>query len=468
MSSGPDDGYFADGLTEEILNSLAQLPELLVTARTSAFHFKGKDIPVPEIASTLGVAHILEGSVRRDGDRLRVTAQLIRASDGFHLWSERYDHDTDSVFEVQADIAEKIAGVMNVVLDDSSLERMRATGIRNPEAYVALQKGRELYSQAHDGNGATDKLAEANIWFERVLELAPNFSDAHLLHSDLYAHTLINAATGADVTQEELEDSITKMRADLDAAIETAQDKPRQLNAAFNRGLLLGEWNALPALTAEIANTKSCVDPPWFDQATLGYGYEREHLAVEERNIACDPFSYGSWLGVMRSYVWLGEPDAAIETAQRAAEFVEHNLVDFNYFRALITAGRLDEARQAISTVLRIDRYRLRANVLLAAAIGDRKMVDQAMEEYLAANVIFDDQRVVMYATTGNRDAANAAAADIDARPFGHLLLMQIPSDCLCGAPFDLEHTPNFAQLLKDANLPWPPASPANWPLKDW
>jgi hypothetical protein len=94
MSSGPDDGYFADGLTEEILNSLAGLPELLVTARTSAFSFKGKDLPIQEIAATLNVEHIVEGSVRRSGDRLRVTAQLIRADDGFHLWSETYDRDT--------------------------------------------------------------------------------------------------------------------------------------------------------------------------------------------------------------------------------------------------------------------------------------------------------------------------------------------------------------------------------------
>ena len=91
MSSGEDDGYFADGLTEEILNSLAALPELLVTARTSSFHFKGKNLPVQEIAATLGVDHIVEGSVRRSGERVRITAQLVRADDGFHLWSDTYD-----------------------------------------------------------------------------------------------------------------------------------------------------------------------------------------------------------------------------------------------------------------------------------------------------------------------------------------------------------------------------------------
>jgi len=108
MSSGPDDEYFADGLTEEILNALAQLPELLVTARTSAFSFKGQDLAIQEIASALGVRHIVEGSVRRSGERLRVTAQLIRADDGFHLWSENYDSTSTDTISVQENIAEQI------------------------------------------------------------------------------------------------------------------------------------------------------------------------------------------------------------------------------------------------------------------------------------------------------------------------------------------------------------------------
>ena len=109
MSRGPDDDYFTDGLTEEIINALAQVPDLLVTARTSAFHFKGQNLPIADIAAQLGVAHIVEGSVRRAGDQLRITAQLIRAADGFHLWSETYDRRTEDTFAVQTDIAEQVA-----------------------------------------------------------------------------------------------------------------------------------------------------------------------------------------------------------------------------------------------------------------------------------------------------------------------------------------------------------------------
>jgi adenylate cyclase len=152
LSSGEDDGYFADGLTEEILNSLAALPELLVTARTSSFHFKDLNLPIPEIAATLGVDNVVEGSVRRSGNQLRITAQLIRAADGFHLWSQTYDRTVDDVFAVQEDIATSIAETLNVLLNDTRRESMRTAGIGNVEAFIAYQKGQELADQAHQGS----------------------------------------------------------------------------------------------------------------------------------------------------------------------------------------------------------------------------------------------------------------------------------------------------------------------------
>ncbi len=150
MSSGPDDEYFADGLTEEILNALAQLPELLVTARTSSFHFKNQDLPVPDIARQLGVAHVVEGSVRRDGERVRITAQLIRAADGFHLWSQTYDDTLEDAFAVQEDIALNIAEALDLVLDEERLGLMRRSGIGDVQAFIAFQKGREIHEEAHE------------------------------------------------------------------------------------------------------------------------------------------------------------------------------------------------------------------------------------------------------------------------------------------------------------------------------
>ncbi|MEJ2275030.1 MAG: hypothetical protein P8Y01_10725, partial [Woeseiaceae bacterium] len=168
MSNGPDDEYFADGLTEEILNSLAQLPELLVTARTSAFSFKGKDVPVQEIAATLGVRHIVEGSVRRSGERLRVTAQLIRAGDGFHLWSENFDSSSEDVISVQENIAERIALALDVVLDEDKRTVMRRAGLRDVEAFTIYQKGVAALYAAHGDADMITALRGANAYFDRV------------------------------------------------------------------------------------------------------------------------------------------------------------------------------------------------------------------------------------------------------------------------------------------------------------
>lgn len=187
MSSGADDEYFADGLTEEILNSLAQLPELLVTARTSAFSFKGQDIPIQEIAAALGVRHIVEGSVRRSGDRIRVTAQLIRAEDAFHLWSDNYDATSSDTISVQEDIAEQIAAALDVVLDESKRQAMREAGLKDAEASTLFQRGLDWYSRAHGEMDTLVGLERANEYFEQVIERAPDFAPVYSLRSDFSA-----------------------------------------------------------------------------------------------------------------------------------------------------------------------------------------------------------------------------------------------------------------------------------------
>jgi TolB-like protein len=196
LSSGADDSYFADGLTEEIINALSALPDLLVTARTSAFYFKGKDVPIPEIAAALGVAHIVEGSVRRSGDKVRITAQLIRASDGFHLWSQTYDHSLGDDFAVQTRIAESVASTLGVLLDERKRATMEDIGVRDVEAFVAYQWGAELFNRAHNEGPMLALLACANIEFEAAIARKPDFADALFQHADYYAHFLIDEAPG--------------------------------------------------------------------------------------------------------------------------------------------------------------------------------------------------------------------------------------------------------------------------------
>jgi TolB-like protein len=116
MSDDEDNEYFADGLSEELLNMLVKVPQLRVAARTSSFSFKGKDVKISDIARELNVSHVLEGSVRKSGDQLRITAQLIKADDGFHLWSETFDRTLDEIFVLQDEIAAKVANALEVTL----------------------------------------------------------------------------------------------------------------------------------------------------------------------------------------------------------------------------------------------------------------------------------------------------------------------------------------------------------------
>jgi len=177
LSQNQDQEWFADGLAEEILNALARTPDLLISARTSTFAYKGSDKDVPTIAAELGVAHILEGSVRRSGDRIRVTAQLIRAKDGFHLWSQNYDRDATDIIEIQEDLAIQIASALETTMDPAALADMLRVGTRSVAAYQAYIHGAGLRARAQLENRAALNRT-AYDYFEEARRQDPGFSAA--------------------------------------------------------------------------------------------------------------------------------------------------------------------------------------------------------------------------------------------------------------------------------------------------
>jgi adenylate cyclase len=466
MNDGPDDDYFADGLTEEILNSLAQLPEILVTARTSAFAFKGQDIPIPDIALKLGVAHVVEGSVRRSGDQLRITAQLIRAADGFHLWSDAYNRSGEDVFGIQAEIAEKIAGALNIVLDEKQLEKMRSVGLRNPEAFIAFQKGVALYDAAHDGETQVALLVEANTWFDKALAISPEFFDALVMHSDRFSHVLIEGNAGGSVSDAELATAIAQVEADLDRAIRFAPDDSKRLAASYDLKILTGKWRGLTRLIREIADKQSCSQPLWGDMNTLAFGMAEVFLTMEELQISCDPLNYDGWADVGRAHNWLGEYELAIDIAHKGLASVTHSSISNNLIYAHLALGQFDQAEAVIDRDLRNEADIIYYQAVLAAAMGDKAKAMKMISDYDAAGFDNADRRLIMRMLAGEPELANQIAAELDSRPYGYLTLMQTPASCLCGAPFDLEFTPNYAKLLADADYSWPPAGSMNWPLR--
>ncbi|HEY9218433.1 MAG TPA: tetratricopeptide repeat protein, partial [Phenylobacterium sp.] len=182
FSSEAETGYFADGLTEEVINSLAQNGDLKVAGRTSAFYFKGKNEDLREIGRKLGVAHVVEGSVRHDGDRLRVTAQLIKVSDGFHMWSETYDRDMSDAFAIQTEIAESVAEALKSKLDADV--RAGADKRRNPDAYRL-----ELTSRAQARQFGLTQLTAAQAGFKRLTQMEPNNPEGYAGYA--YASALL-------------------------------------------------------------------------------------------------------------------------------------------------------------------------------------------------------------------------------------------------------------------------------------
>jgi TolB-like protein/cytochrome c-type biogenesis protein CcmH/NrfG len=186
MSDDADNEYFSDGLTETLLHMLAQIPDLKVAARTSSFAFKGQNRSIQDIARALEVAHVLEGSVQRVGDRVRITAQLIRASDGFHVWSENYDRTLDDIFAIQDEIAGKVGGALTEsLLGDEAPQSLGGITTANPDAYdLYLQARKERMTYSFGGLRAAEDLLKG------ALLIDPDFTDAKTELANSYIQQL--------------------------------------------------------------------------------------------------------------------------------------------------------------------------------------------------------------------------------------------------------------------------------------
>ena len=170
LSKDEDQEYFSDGLTEELLNVLAKNPKLQVTSRTSAFSFKGTKTDIKTVAEKLNVTHVLEGSVRKAGNQIRITAQLIEVSTDSHLWSQTYDRQMENIFAVQDDIAASVSRALKVTLEGGQTPKAQQT---NPEAYNAYLQGRHFYDRRRK-----EDLEKAIGYYEQALKIDPNYARA--------------------------------------------------------------------------------------------------------------------------------------------------------------------------------------------------------------------------------------------------------------------------------------------------
>jgi serine/threonine-protein kinase len=281
MSADAENEYFADGMTEEILNALARLPGLRVAARTSSFAFKGQSTDIRVVAEQLGVATVLEGSVRRSGPRIRVTAQLINAEDGYHLWSERYDREMADVFAVQDEITAAIVGVLKVRLSGTAIVPTLQRGTENLDAYALYLKGRFHWSQRV---GSPFKALEC---FEGALKLDPNFALALTGVADAYTLLAWYGFMPAKV-------GMPKGQAAARRALEIdSESADAHCALGYNIMTYDRDWNAAEEhLTRALQISPShAMARYWMAHCLLTQGRAADALAEEEKALENDPLS---------------------------------------------------------------------------------------------------------------------------------------------------------------------------------
>jgi TolB-like protein/class 3 adenylate cyclase len=187
MSGDPEQEYFSDGISEDIITDLSKLSELHVIARNSSFAYKQMAVPVPDMAKALGVRYVLEGSVRKAGNRVRVTAQLIDSRDGGHVWADRFDRDLTDIFAVQDELTHKIVAALKLKLTASEKVRLGGHQVDDPEAYNYLLRGREqLYLHTRSGN------MSARAFMDKVIAIVPDCAAAHAYKSVSYVNDYVN------------------------------------------------------------------------------------------------------------------------------------------------------------------------------------------------------------------------------------------------------------------------------------
>ncbi|MCH5375847.1 MAG: hypothetical protein JJ992_17895, partial [Planctomycetes bacterium] len=182
MSGDPENEYFSDGIAEEILNLLVKLPQLRVASRTSSFVFKGEKVNIPQVAKKLGVSTVLEGSVRRAGDRVRITAQLIEVGTDSHLWSETYDREMRDVFAIQDDIARSIVAALEVTLTPRDRRALQYVATSDAKAYDYYLRGRQYFYEF-----TRRQFHNAIRMFRKAIEQDPNFALAYAGMADAYS-----------------------------------------------------------------------------------------------------------------------------------------------------------------------------------------------------------------------------------------------------------------------------------------
>jgi TolB-like protein/Flp pilus assembly protein TadD len=352
MSGDPEQEYFSDGITEDLITDLSKISGLFVIARNSSFSYKGQQVKVRQVAEELGVRYVLEGSVRRAGDEVRINAQLINATTGGHLWAERYDGTLADVFDLQDKVTEKIVDALALELTPQEAQRVSGLGTDNVAAHDAYLLGLTFYYRR-----TPESFAKAKIHFERAVELDPNYSAAHTALAKLYVQSA---------------DRITYSRA-LEI---NSQDAARKARASLAK--------AQSQRLADVHVVRS-----WL--ALRKYQHKKA-FAEAEQALELSPNDVDALEALARAQIYAGQAKAGIELSEKAMRqnptllarpFMLMGLAEF-------ALGNSDKAVEHIERALELGSEEVTYTGILAAAHGLLGHIEQAQT---ALDVFFDQNQ---------------------------------------------------------------------------
>lgn len=411
MSEKRDQEYFTDGLSEELIDLIAKVPELRVTARTSSFYFKGKQATIAEIAKALNVAHVLEGSVRKSGNRLRITAQLIRASDSSHLWSETYDRKLDDIFRVQDEIADAVVKELKISLlgagsgfqgGSSSMIRLRDAPTSNTEAYTLYLQGRALVARYTPAD-----VEKGKVYLRQAVELDPDFAAAWawLAQARNQAFSLFATENNYEIYRREMVEAVDRALA-LDPQLPQAHSLKAFISWFMDQDIPAAKREMKRAL--ELGPGDSGVLTS-VSLMTLGLGRIEEAEEIAKEAVAQDPLAIDGYRALGLAQQYGGKLTEAEATFRRVLEINPN--ADGLHARlglVLVAAGKPEAA---LAEILREpSQGRRRTSLALAYdALGRRADADKALgdPEKLAADGWYF-QIAVVYAHRGEQDQALA------------------------------------------------------------
>jgi TolB-like protein/Tfp pilus assembly protein PilF len=364
MSGDPQQEYFSDGLAEELLDSLVRISELKVAARTSAFAFKGRNTPVGDIARQLNVGAILEGSVRKSGERVRIRVQLVNATNGYQLWSQTYDRELKDIFVVQADIAASVVGQLQATLLGNLAS---PTHTPSPEAYAAYLQGRHFSARA-DRN-------KAIAYYEQALAL-----DEH------YARAMVGLAgsTFGSFTGTRPDTEVAKVRELVDRAIAldpqlaAAYVVRSRIERAYDFDWAAAEASLKQARELEPGNVEVLTEAGFI---AIALGRFDESLALQRQVVERDPLMSNAYLGLAFTQLALGKPRAAEATYRKALDLQpESNTLKYGMALALIAAKEPEKAL-AEAELISTPYFRLAIEAMAYHALRRNAESDAALRE---------------------------------------------------------------------------------------